>query len=268
MADPGTRAPADGPRSPWLRGGFVLAAAFIGFVTVIGGVVVATADPHSGKGGDSTVTDTPGAETPAARDSDPPSAASDAPDAPDSSAGAGGPCPELPDGREDIPASAPRDVTWALYGAVALPASKESGPAVTEDDVARCYAHTPVGALLATSQISVRHLAADDWLKVTRTQTVGAGRDAYIAARTKAEQTEPAESDGAAHGQIAGFRFVTYNDTTAVLETVWRLPEGRLQAATTTALWQDGDWRLEYPAAPAAPTPVDSLAGYTEWGGV
>ncbi|WP_125189124.1 hypothetical protein [Streptomyces sp. RP5T] len=134
--------------------------------------------------------------------------------------------------------------------------------------MARCYAHTPVGALLATSQISVRYLAADDWLKVTRTQTVGAGRDTYIADRTKSEQTAPPDAGGSVHGQIAGFRFVTYNDTTAVIQTVWRFPDGRMQAATTTMLWQDGDWRLEFPADPPDPTPVDSLAGYTSWGGV
>lgn len=53
-----------------------------------------------------------------------------------------------------------------------------------------------------------------------------------------------------------------------MIQTVWRFPDGRMQAATTTVLWRDGDWRLEYPADPPAPTPVDSLAGYAEWGGV
>ncbi|MFI6694201.1 hypothetical protein ACIBLA_21080 [Streptomyces sp. NPDC050433] len=252
MADPGTRAAADEPRSPWLRPGFVLATAFIGFVAVVAGAVVLTSDPA---GQDDAP---PGSRPPADRAT-----------APAESSPAGDDrCPELADKRQELPTAAPRGVTWSLFGAVAVPASKESGPAVTGEDVARCYARTPVGALLATSQISVRYLAADDWRKVTRVQTVGAGRDAYIAGRTEAEKKSPTNPDGGAHGQIAGFRFVTYDDSTAVVQTVWRFPDGAMQAATTTVLWREGDWRLEYPADPAAPIPVGSLAGYTEWGGV
>ncbi|MFE9685384.1 hypothetical protein [Streptomyces sp. NPDC006285] len=252
MADPGNRLATDEPRSPWLRGGFVLAAAFIGFVTVIAGAVVFTSDPAAPANGAAT------SELPAGRVAVPKP----------SSPSAEGPCPKLSDTRQDVPVTAPRGVTWTLFGAVAVPTSGRSGPAVAGKDVARCYARTPVGALLAASQISVRYLAADDWRKVTRLQTVGAGRDAYVAARTKAEKQSSADRDGGAHGQIAGFRFVTYQASTGVIQTVWRFPDGRMQAATTTVLWQDGDWRLEYPADPVAPTPVGSLAGYTEWGGV
>ncbi|MFE3588256.1 hypothetical protein ACFXOY_12095 [Streptomyces niveus] len=252
MPDPGTPTAADEPRSPWLRTGFVLAAAFVGFVAVIAGAVVFTSDA-SGQD-DGSAASRPPVDRAAADPSSPP--------------GGDGACAELADTRQDIPAAAPKGVTWALFGAVAVPASKDAGPAVTGDDVARCYARTPVGALLATSQISVRYLAADDWRKVTELQTVGAGRAAYITGRTKAEKEASTDRDGGAHGQIAGFRFVTYDKSTAVIETVWRFPDGRMQSAITTVLWRDGDWRLEYPAAPAAPTPVGSLAGYTTWGGV
>jgi hypothetical protein len=251
MAEPGNRPAADEPRSPWLRTGFVLAAAFIGFIAVIGAAVAFTSN-NSGEDGPAT------SATSADRAAPPPSTGADG----------GVSCPPLADKRQDVPTSAPKGVTWSLFSAIALPSSTESGPAVVGKSVARCYARTPVGALLATSQISVRYLAADDWLTVTRTQTVGAGREPYIAARTEAEKTTPPNGDGTAHAQIAGFRFDTYTDNTAVIETVWRFPDGRMQAATTTALWQDGDWRLEYPAAPADPAPVDSLAGYTSWGGM
>ncbi|NGO47328.1 hypothetical protein [Streptomyces ureilyticus] len=261
MAEPGNSAAGGEPRSPWLRTGFVLAAAFIGFVAVIGAAVAFSSD-GSGRGGSNAAHTAHTAEDPGVRAADPPPSAADASD------DGGAPCPELADKQQDVPTAAPKGVTWTLYRSVALPVSKAAGPAVAGQDIARCYAHTPVGALLASSQISVRYLAAGDWLKVTRTQTVGAGRDAYIADRTKAERTAPPDGEGGTYGQIAGFKFVTYNETTAVIQTVWRFPDGRMQAATTTVLWQDGDWRLEYPAAPAAPTPVDSLAGYAEWGGV
>ncbi|WP_267717160.1 hypothetical protein [Streptomyces sp. CoH17] len=251
MTEPTSRAVADEPRSPWLRGGFVLAAAFVGFVAVIGAAVAL------GPTGSGTSDSTP--QTSSTHTDGPPRPAS---------TGSAASCPALADTGQDVPSTTPGGVTWALYRAVALPSSDAAGPAVTNGDVARCYAHTPVGALLATTQISVRYLAAEDWASVTRTQTVGVGRDAYIAERTKAEQTASPDREDSAHGQIAGFRFVTYSETTAVLQTVWRFPDGRMQAATTTVLWQRGDWKLEYPAAPAAPVPVDSLAGYIEWGGL
>ncbi|MFI6662836.1 hypothetical protein ACIBL8_45935 [Streptomyces sp. NPDC050523] len=268
MPEPGNRTDAEGPRSPWLHTGFVLAAAFVGFVTVIGIVVAVT----SGERGDRS------APAPTAMSTARSGADAGDPGAPSASgepAGGGAQCPALSDASRDLPDSTLKGVTWDLYHSVALPRSKDAGPAVVEGDVLRCYAHTPLGALLATSQISVRYLTADDWLVVTRTQTVGAGRDAYIAGRTKAERsadpdpdTGPAGEDDAGQGQIAGFRFVTYHDTTAVIQTVWRSPGGQLQAATTTVLWKGGDWRLEYPADPPDPAPVDSLAGYTPWGGV
>ncbi|MFE0764086.1 hypothetical protein [Streptomyces smyrnaeus] len=262
MAESGNRAGTDEPHSPWLRTGFVLAVAFIGFVAVIGAVVLFSSDAASEGGATASAS-----RTAAARQ---PSDGGPAPEpAPSGSADSGAKCPELDDKRQDVPTEAPKGLSWKLFHTVALPSSKAAGPAVVEQDVARCYAHTPVGALLATSQISVRYLAADDWLKVTRAQTVGAGRASYIDARTKAERKADRQpGDGAGQGQIAGFKFVTYTGSTAVIQTVWRFPDGRMQAATTTALWRDGDWRLEYPADPAAPTPVDSLAGYVAWGGV
>ncbi|GAA2607651.1 hypothetical protein GCM10009863_21330 [Streptomyces axinellae] len=261
MAEPANRAGADEPRSPWLRSGFVLAAAFIGFVAVIGVVVLVNSD-SSGRDDGSAASAAKNAATPQPDGAD---------DAPQSSAetDGGGSCPRLPDRRTEVPTAAPKGVGWKLFGTVALPASKAAGPAVAGKDVARCYAHTPLGALLATSQISVRYLAADNWQKVTRQQVVGTGRDSYIAARTKSESTaDPGSRDGGGQGQIAGFKFVTYTSSTAVIQTVWRFPDGKMQAATTTALWKGGDWRLEYPADPAAPTAVDSLAGYVSWGGV
>jgi len=264
MAEPGTGTDAGEPRSPWLRPGFVLAAAFVGFVTVVGGAVAVTSGAQGDKAPAASVrSPAPDAETGGPADDTGPTGRDTAADAAD-----GGSCPGLSDGSEDVPDSAPAGVTWSLYHGVALPSSKAAGPAVPGPDVARCYAHTPVGALLASSQIGVRYLAAEDWRAVTRAQTVGAGRDTYLARRAAAEQTAAPDQEGTAHGQIAGFRFVTYHSTEAVIDTVWRFPDGRMQAAGTTVLWREGDWLLEYPTAPPAPTPVDSLAGYVAWGGM
>ncbi|WP_069992420.1 hypothetical protein [Streptomyces qinglanensis] len=254
MAEPGSRAGSDESRSPWLRNGFVLAVAFIGFVAVVGVAVLVSSDAPESRSG--AVSPAPGTDAGAGQP--PSSAAADR-----------GDCPEPEDTGRKVPTAPPEGVDWKLFHSVALPSSKAAGPAVVEKDVARCYAHTPLGALLATSQISVRYLAAEDWQDVTRAQTVGEGREPYLKARAASERTaDPRAREGAAQGQIAGFDFVSYTASTAVIRTVWRFQDGRMQAAATTVLWRDGDWKLDYPADPPAPAPVDSLAGYVEWGGV
>ncbi|MBC7274565.1 MAG: hypothetical protein H5T76_38650, partial [Streptomyces sp.] len=93
MPEPRDRVAADEPRSPWLRGGFVLAAAFVGFVTVIGAALAVGSD-------------TPGEDDAAATPPRSPETRTSAP------AADGGDCPELTDRARDIPAAAPADVTW------------------------------------------------------------------------------------------------------------------------------------------------------------
>ncbi|UNZ16282.1 hypothetical protein [Streptomyces sp. 891-h] len=274
MAESDNRTGTGEPRSPWLRTGFVFAMAFVGFVAVIGVAVLVSsgsADSSDRGGGPGSASEPARSEKARARTGDG-ETDSDTSSGGGKSSHGGSSCPELDERQDDVLTAAPEGVAWKLFHAVALPASKAAGPAVVDGEVARCYAHTPLGALLATSQISVRYLAADDWRRVTRAQTVGAGRQSYIEARTESEKTADPQADEAqdraAQGQIAGFKFVTYTSGAAVIQTVWRFPDGKMQAATTTALWRDGDWRLEYPADPAAPTPVDSLAGFVKWGGV
>lgn len=92
MADPGSRAAADEPRSPWLRPGFVLAAAFIGFLAVVAGAVVLTSDPA---GQDDAL--------PASR---PPADRAVAPA--ESSPAGDDRCPELADKRRELLTAAPR----------------------------------------------------------------------------------------------------------------------------------------------------------------
>ncbi|WP_282794599.1 hypothetical protein [Streptomyces sp. CC224B] len=153
---------------------------------------------------------------------------------------------------------------------MALPTSEAAGPAVTDGDVARCYARTPTGALLAAAQIAVRALLAQDWRTVMEEQTYGDTRDSYIEQRTKLEKkTSPPPPEPGELGQYAGFRFVTYDSRTAVIELVTRFSDtGALQVSTATVQWRDGDWRYQYSTTYTQPKSLDSLAGYVPWGGV
>ncbi|MEU4924619.1 hypothetical protein AB0G29_35360 [Streptomyces parvus] len=182
--------------------------------------------------------------------------------------GGTGECPE-PAVSEDLPRTAP-DARWELTRTVALPVSETAGPARVDGDVARCYAHSPTGALIAAAQISARYVVAEDWARVVKEQTYGAGQQPLLEQRTAYEKTaEPVAPVPGELGQVAGFQFVTYTPQTAVLQLVNRFGDsGVMQATTITLRWHKGDWQMELPDVAPPQRTVDDLTGYVPWGGV
>jgi hypothetical protein len=230
--------------SPFRRPGFVLAAGFLAIVVCFAIVAVF----KSGSGSSAK---------------EPPTGSSDTSPA----AVAGGCNPTGTD--QTIPTVAPKGVTWSLFHGVALPASSADGPLITEGDVARCYAHTPAGALIAASQISVRFGLSDDWREVTARQVeAGPAREAYV--KLRARITVP-PADGGGFGQMAGFKFITYTPQTAVIEVVLRGPEGTMRASVFTVVWDGGDWKihlLSNGSLTNTQQDVTSLDGYAAWAGI
>ncbi|MFI0453157.1 hypothetical protein [Actinomadura sp. 6N118] len=166
---------------------------------------------------------------------------------------------------QDIPQTAPRQVHWERFEGVAVPFSPAVGPLEVRGDIARCYARTPRGALMAAVQISVRLDRAPRWRQILNQQVVAdEGKVAY--ARARAAQQVVAEGEAA---QIAGFRIVSYTPQTAVIATVSRDPaRGARTVRTTTVKW-DGDWKLAptpQGSTSSAPQTVNSLSGYVLWG--
>lgn len=169
-----------------------------------------------------------------------------------------------------VPTSPPARVRWELYGTVPLPYSAAAGPSSVRGDVATGYAHDPVGALVASQQLSARKLLAADWRAVALAGLApGAGRDAWLALR--ARYGTLASPPPGQLAQTAGFRFVDYDPGRAVIQTVSRFPSGALQVTTSTVVWSGTDWQLVLqPDGSDSPTaqPVTSLAGFVAWGGV
>ncbi|MBO2454886.1 hypothetical protein J4573_47910 [Actinomadura barringtoniae] len=172
------------------------------------------------------------------------------------------------DTHQDLPQTAPRQVWWKRFRGVAVPFSPAVGPMETQGDIARCYAHSPRGALIAAVQISVRLDRSTGWQEILEQQAVaGEGKAAY--ARVRPSQPLVADKDAA---QIAGFHVVSYTPQTAVIGTVSRDPArgaGVRTARITTVKW-DGDWKLvptPKGSTGSAPHAVNSLSGYVFWGG-
>jgi hypothetical protein len=227
--------------------GFFLAAGFLALV-IVGAVVTVVGSQGSGA-------------NPA------PVASSSAPAAAAQPPAAGAGCHPT-DTDQSVPTSAPADVTWSLFHVIALPTSPSAGPLIIEGDLARCYAHTPLGALIATEQIGVRSALGPGWRQVTDRQVMpGASRDAWI--RLNSASTDNPDQAGI-FAQTAGFRYVTYTPQVAVIEHVVRAPDGGLWTYTTTVMWDAGDWKLQIQPDGIPGTPqqeVQSLDGFTAWGG-
>ncbi|MDQ2729061.1 MAG: hypothetical protein M3Y91_14660 [Actinomycetota bacterium] len=185
---------------------------------------------------------------------------------PPTTAGTGTHC-SLPAGDQTVPQATPQGITWQIYQTVALPFSKTYGPQVIDGDIARCYAHDPLGALLAATQLSIRVVASPS-TDVAREQVVpGPGQTAFI---SQDVQTPGGNTPGT-FAQIAGFKFVTYSPATAVIEIATRETNGNYQAGAVTVEWMNGDWKLLLqPTGGTSPNvlPLSSLVGFSTWAGV
>lgn len=178
-----------------------------------------------------------------------------------------------PDAQLDqtVPTSPPSDVRWELYQREALPYSATAGPRTVDGAVARGYAHTPTGALIAAVHIGARKLLSpgDSWRQVVDQQVVaGPGRDRFIQLRSTVT------TDGTPDprlGQLAGFRFVTYTPDIAVIQLATKFTNGHMQVTTGTVQWSDGDWKaVLQPDSSESPTvqAVPDLTGLVAWSGV
>lgn len=180
------------------------------------------------------------------------------------------PAPGSAPGTDQVPRTVPPPVTWTLFKGIAVPVSAGAGPRDVAGDVAAGYAHTPTGALLAAAQVSSRYGVADDWRSVVdRSIAPGPGRDVWVATRGKYDKL--ATADPGTYCQTAGYSFVDYQPSRAVIQLANRCPGGQLQTVPITVSWQDGDWKLVLqPDGSPGPTHqvIPSLDGYVVWGGV
>lgn len=159
---------------------------------------------------------------------------------------------------------------WELYQGIAIPFSAEHGPTTVDGlGPATGYTHDPAGALVAAAQISTRVVFTpnDTYRQIIDTQLVpGPAVDTALAGAPT--RTPPG---GTVRNQLAGFRLISYTDTTAVFDLAARTRTGVLQTSTTTVAWVGGDWKLaltEQMDTGSTPLTIASLAGYTPWSGV
>lgn len=240
----------DSVESSRKRVGTIAAGIFVALIVVLG--IVLAVMPHGDKAGEPALTAPQPAVSQGSR--------------PVQSASPTLPAPSKPL-ETAIPSSPPKGVTWSLFQGVALPSSRTDGPSRIEGPVYAGYSHTPTGALLAATQISVRGVISPDggWKPVLEQQALpGPGRDALASKLS-------ADSSPSGSAQIVGFHFVTYSSDVAVIQVAVRAPSGGMATGTTTVRWSEGDWKLEVQPDGSTSTSTQaltSLYNFVPWGGV
>ena len=171
-----------------------------------------------------------------------------------------------------MPDSPPARISWQIVDTVALPFSASAGPASVADGIPSGFAHTPAGALVAMVQIDFRHLIEPNFVAVTDADVADTpGRTAFLQLVATNGITNPADPPPGTYLQLAGFQFVSYTDSTAVIQLLTARLDGSYQVSTLTVAWDGSDWQLVLQAS-GSDSPnqqiVSSPVGFVLWGGV
>ncbi|MFE7843143.1 hypothetical protein ACFU53_45925 [Streptomyces sp. NPDC057474] len=218
----------------WQQRGWILSAGFLVVLLVLAVLFAVTGN---------------GSEQPAGASGDPSPAPTSMSESESESSGGKGTSDSRPagcrtDDRDQAkPTEPPRDFHWKANGTGLVPVSKAAGPLKYDGPVWSCFAHTPLGAVMAAHSIT-DHLSYDGWRKVVDRQVVpGAGRDALIASRSQEADKSTTGSPDA--GGYAGFTVLSYDETQATVMVLVRgMGDGGFGSASLTVRWTDGDWKL------------------------
>ncbi|BCK67376.1 hypothetical protein Srufu_013290 [Streptomyces libani subsp. rufus] len=171
------------------------------------------------------------------------------------------------DSDQEKPTASPKDLYWKPDGTSLVPMSKSAGPLKFDGPVWYCFAHTPMGAVLAVHAIT-DHFGYPRWREVVERQLVpGPGRDAFIAERSR--QTEKPGSGQLEGGGYAGFSVLAYNKKEATVMVLVRMPNAEQYGSlSATVRWQDGDWKVlpdSHGAVYSGGSHVDGTNGFVTW---
>jgi hypothetical protein len=176
-------------------------------------------------------------------------------------------CPSSPQS-STIPTAPPADLQWKGDGAIEVPISASDGPFRVQGDVQSCFAHSPMGAVIAAYDIFGSLLSPQGMTSAALAGLApGPGRQVYIAG-TRA-QGIPTLTPGELV-QPVGFQFVAYTPQQATIETLASAGGQSYQTDERTLVWSGGDWRLLLtPDGSIGPDPqlMQSAAGFVLWGG-
>lgn len=167
----------------------------------------------------------------------------------------------LPHGPQD-PVVGPPRADWTLVGRIAAPSIPGVGPGIVEGSDRRCYAHSPLGALLAAANFLPTTGASTDAKLGMDHYAPGRLRNVY--AHQPAIPVDPGTSV-----QTVGFKVQSLGRDAVDVSLALRI-DGVLGYTVLPMRWSEpGDWRVQLLSAdqPVEAGRLDSLADYLPWSG-
>ena len=166
-----------------------------------------------------------------------------------------------------IPTSVPKDVSWHTLGIGRVPVSASAGPTRMQGAVWWCFAHTPMGAVLAATDIPTQ-MSGSQWRTVTDQQVVaGQGRELFVFQRTAVPDSDGANA-APATSSYAGFQVTSYTSGAATVGLLIKNDQGYAKT-TVYVRWSGGDWKIQPDGSGGLYSQLaseQSAVGYTLWG--
>lgn len=169
-----------------------------------------------------------------------------------------------------VPTAPPGDVHWRKFEYGVVPVSPSAGPLRSDGPLLWCFAHTPMGAVMAAHIIPTQ-TDSTDWRAVVEQQVVaGTPRRLFVAMR---ETVSATARNGRSIGTYAGFAVASYTPDSARVQLLIRTAGDGVGTTyfTTyvTVAWTGGDWKAQPSTAGGLFTPVSGASdnrGFIMWG--
>lgn len=168
---------------------------------------------------------------------------------------------KVQEGTETIPTEAPAVEAWEDVEGVPVPTSGEYGPYVRNGELWSCYEHSPTGAIFAATYLfaAIGNVegATEAWFVDSLV------KEQLLAQETPSDETAPATATPSA------FRVISYTTDRAVVDVVMEIGSDAgvsYMSLRLPLVWSEDAWLVDGEAyIESAPTPLDSLDGYTRW---
>ncbi|MFJ5035658.1 hypothetical protein ACIQB5_48450 [Streptomyces sp. NPDC088560] len=158
----------------------------------------------------------------------------------------------------------PEDLGWKRIGETQVPVSPSLGPQLSDRSLLRCFAHSPMGAVLAAHTITAQ-MSTSAWRSAVAHQVMpGFGRDIFASQRVSL----PDDVRGNDTGHYEGFWVPSYSAEKAQVQLLFKGSDGFLGTTTITLQWDQGDWKIQPDVDGSLygeVRQVDSIEGFIAW---
>ncbi|MFT8395949.1 hypothetical protein [Propionibacterium sp.] len=166
--------------------------------------------------------------------------------------------------------TAPTVDQWQYEGTVAYPTNKKYGPGRTDEQGIRtCFQHSPTGALYMAAN-TVAAASDPDRSKVAAWAPEAISSGTYRDQLLSGVGSTTSTSDESVRYHIVGFHVLTYSMSAATVDIALQVSgSGKTFDASAVyyLVWQDGDWKANADMqSPFSFSTIADLSGYVMWG--